>query len=214
MIHDDIYVELSYEEYADRILGGWTNQNSMWGFSIFKNRHKIKDSQIEIDVRNVNVKTYDKRLVDHVATINIEVHFKLTLESGQLGLEKARVIQHHLLSDKSYDEAVSQSHSFIMRRLHEFHMVESVQSMLIQVQTTQLAELQGELCRLKSKNQCSKCNRKEKQIALSPCGHCLCTECAATAYRVNCCPVITVPNKVFAMQGLCASNIKKKITIK
>ena len=53
MINEDVYVELSYAEYADRILGGWTAENGLWGLNIFKGRHQLKDEQFQISIDTV-----------------------------------------------------------------------------------------------------------------------------------------------------------------
>lgn len=75
-----------------------------------------------------------------------------------------------------------------------------------------MANLELENNRLTMANICPKCQIDEKQIALYPCGHVLCQNCAASAYKVNCCPVLSQPLTIDRL-NMCASYIRKQMVI-
>ena len=134
MINEDVYIELSYAEYADRILGGWTADNAMWGLTIFKNRHKLNDGQFQISTQEITVKKFDAKSGDDVGTINLEISIKLNLELGQVDLKKSKMIQIRALFNTDQNAAMNESYGLLMRRLHELKLVESVKDMVISVQ--------------------------------------------------------------------------------
>jgi len=134
MINEDVYIELSYAEYADRILGGWTADNAMWGLTIFKNRHKLNDGQFQISTQEITVKKFDAKTGDDVGTINLEINIKLNLELGQVDLKKSKMIQIRALFNTDQNAAMNESYGLLMRRLHELKLVESVKDMVISVQ--------------------------------------------------------------------------------
>ena len=134
MINEDVYIELSYAEYADRILGGWTADNALWGLTIFKNRHKLNDGQFQISTQEITVKKFDAKSGDDVGTINLEISIKLNLELGQVDLKKSKMIQIRALFNTDQNAAMNESYGLLMRRLHELKLVESVKDMVISVQ--------------------------------------------------------------------------------
>jgi hypothetical protein len=125
----DLFVELSTEEYTQRLLGGWTEENSEWGFSIFKEQKNIEPSKIEIIRRNVKVRSREPELEKVVEKLKLEIHFRVILEKEKFNLEEDKLVEHRLMSDQPDEIALRQSYACIMRRLHDIKIVPSALGM-------------------------------------------------------------------------------------